>query len=202
MNLRRASAFTVVLVIHLALLVLMSWQYRREPSPPESQDFVGTWIALTLDPTPRASGNLTPRQTVLPPFIPVPIEVPEVAPITVPAADTRTAIDWMTEAHTSAVAVSVPSKVRSLGQFPEVGSSEAPSPAQIVHHAGESYRDSDGNHVAWVNDDCYVVSELPPLGTPDVLARMIPTHTVCRNQSGPEGELFRDLDAYKKRHPQ
>ena len=200
MNLRRASAFTVVLVIHLALVVFMSRQYRREPSSAEPQDFVGTWIALTLDPTPRASGNLTPRQTVLPPFIPVQIEVPEVAPITVP--DASTAIDWMTEAHTSAVAVSVPSKVRSLGQLPEVGSSEKPPPAQIVHHAGESYRDSDGNHVAWVNDNCYVVSELPPLGTPDVLARMIPTHTVCRDQSAPEGELFRDLDAYKKRHPQ
>jgi hypothetical protein len=202
MNLRRASVFTVVLVIHIMLLLLAHRQSRHEPSPAEPQDFVSTWITLPNDPTPRTSANLTLQQKLLPPVIPIQIEAPDIAPIAPPATDTSAAVDWMAEAHQSAIAISEPSRVRDLGHFPETVSSEAPRPPQVVHHAGESYRDSDGNHVAWVNDNCYIISEQPPLGTPDVFARMAPTRTVCKHPSVPEGELFKDMEAYKKSHPQ
>lgn len=75
-------------------------------------------------------------------------------------------------------------------------------PPEAIHRAGESYRDANGNNVAWVTDDCYVISAAPPLGTPDVFSRMTPTRTVCMNRSAPEGQLFKDLEAYKKYHPE
>jgi len=55
----------------------------------------------------------------------------------------------------------------------------------------------------WVSDRCYIVAEPAPLGTPDVIARSRVTRTVCTTPHGPwEGELFKDLPAYKKYHPQ
>ena len=94
------------------------------------------------------------------------------------------------------------SKTRNLGHFPDVDSSMESHPPEAIHRAGESYRDANGDNVAWVTDNCYVISAAPPLGTPDVFARMTPTRTVCIHPSAPEGQLFKDLQAYKKYHPE
>jgi hypothetical protein len=44
------------------------------------------------------------------------------------------------------------------------------------------------------------VSGVPPIGLADVLARSMPTTTVCQDNSPPPRELFKDLPAYLKYH--
>jgi len=121
--------------------------------------------------------------------------------VPIPPTDAGRAIDWTVEAERAAAALSNAPKPREFGAFPRADSQEMPAHPTPAHHAGEQYRDPYGNTVVWVSDRCYVVSERAALGMPGVLAQSRPTHTVCVDPRGPEGELFKDLPAYKKYHP-
>jgi hypothetical protein len=114
-----------------------------------------------------------------------------------------TAIDWVAEARRAAAAAAVTGarRVREFGRNP-ADSGHAPLRSLPAHEAGEQYRTEDGAWIVWVSDRCYIVSEVPPLGLPQVLARSIPTRTVCQGDSEPRGDLFKDLPAYQKYHPQ
>ena len=145
---------------------------------------------------------LAPLPTMAQIAISVQIEPPEIEPILVPSEDTRETIDWAMEAHRAATATQDAPKTREFGSYPKAGSSGELQHREPTHRAGESDRDINGDKVFWVSDNCFVVSEAPPLGTPDVFARMAPTRTACIEPRAPEGELFKDSSAYKKYHPQ
>lgn len=183
LNLRRGIAFAMVLVVHVVLLTIAAIESRGRYFQSPAQDFLTTWVIVPSDPTPRASRGPLPLQALSLPINEVQIEVPDLASVHIPTEEEGSAIDWTLEAQRSATAVSNAPRFREFGHIPATDPSEGTRHPQVTRHAGEAYRDSDGNHVAWVNDDCYVISDLPPLGTPDVFSRMKPTRTVCVDRS-------------------
>jgi len=106
---------------------------------------------------------------------------------TLPSAP-RTSIEWDAEAARAAAAVAGRPKIHEFGHIPEGAILAAPH-SMSAHQAGDQYRDLDG-WVVWVSDSCYLVSGIPPLGVPDVIARSIPTRTVCRDDSKPSEAVF------------
>lgn len=152
-----------------------------------------------------------------PPLAPPPLGgisspiAPIVEPITVaPPASVATsraggAVDWNAAATRAATRALVHHKHISFG-FPPGGTSAimlgVPSPHTPAHHAAESDRTIQGGDVEWTSDRCYVESDAPLPGEPDIIKRARVTHFSCLPPPGPDpGELFKSLPAYKKHHP-
>jgi len=200
-GLRRGIAFAAVVALH-AGLVILTVAFRTPTSPSASTEFITALIFLTAPLPPVTSSNrrrpqvaneTPPAAAVEPPTTPPPV-------IGFPlGADT--AIDWAAEARRAAAVVTGARKVREFGRNP-ADSGQAPQRSSPAHQAGEQYRTEDGAWIVWVSDRCYIVSEVPPLGLPQVLARSIPARTVCQGDAEPRSDLFKHLPAYKKYHPQ
>lgn len=203
---RRPGAAAVALALNAALGLALYLSFRT-PGALDSSDSVSTLIWLPLHaPRPeqtkprelkmRRTMARRPRASVesLSPL------VPSTAPIAAPVA--RAPVDWWAEAERvvrdrlrDAERASVPSGRIDLHLDPR---RDAPA-----HHAGESYRDEFGDKVVWVSDKCYMVSAPPLPGMPPTLAAARGTRTVCPgDSSAPRGDLFKDLPAYRKYHPE
>jgi hypothetical protein len=201
-SLRNGFGFIAVLVTHVAIVSVVILTSRIRYSQLPARDFVSTWIPLSTAPAPKFS---TPKPLSRTPSFtidPIQIEPPKIESLPSPAVETGRAVDWTMEAQRAVTAQSSAPKTRELGAHPRADSHREQQYPPAAHQAGEEYRDAYGDTVVWLNDRCYVVSESPALGAPDVLARSQPTHTVCVDPSAPEGELFKSLPAYKRYHPQ
>lgn len=200
-GLRRGIALAAVVGLH-AGLVILTVALRTPTSPPASTEFITALIFLSAPLPPVASSNRRRPQVANETSPVAPREPPTTPP---PVAGfpigADTAIDWVAEARRAAAAVTDARKVREFGRNP-AESGQAPLRSSPAHEAGEQYRTEDGAGIVWVSERCYIVSEVPPLGLPQVLARSIPTRTVCQGDSEPRSDLFKDLPAYKKYHPQ
>ncbi len=200
-GLRRGIAFAAVVALH-AGLVILTVAFRTPTSPSASTEFITALIFLTAPLPPVTSSNRRRPQVAneTPPAAPV--EPPTIPPPVIGfplGADT--AIDWAAEARRAAAVVTGARKVREFGRNP-ADSGQAPQRSSPAHEAGEQYRTEDGAWIVWVSDRCYIVSEVPPLGLPQVLARSIPARRVCQRDAEPRSDLFKHLPAYKKYHPQ
>jgi hypothetical protein len=198
-NLRRTGALAVVLVVHIALIAVVVFSFRAPHASSPVRDFISTWIALPTVAVARPSGPRHSQQAPSSPISPIQIELPKVDSVPIPPEDSGGIVDWAEEARTEGANLHDVPKTREFGIFPRA-QFDGPTPYGPTHRAGESSRDAEGNKTLWVTDSCYIVSEAPPLGAPDVLARMQPTHMGCVDHSAPEGELFKDSSAYKKYH--
>ncbi len=155
-------------------------------------------LALTFLDLP----SQTPQAPALPgkpPFSPARSTAITLPPMT--PAEAQGPVDWHAEAQQAVRATGV-RPARPLDANPATRAGTAPGGPDIaVHHAGEQYRDADGTAIVFVSDHCFVASPAPPLGTPDVIARALPTRTVCRGDPGwSRGDLFKDLPAYGRYH--
>jgi len=196
--LRRGIAFAAVVALHVGLVITLTFAL-RPPIRSSSTDFVSALISLPARPaptTPEQRPQIPKTAAVLVPVEPITTPVPE---IRLPNGEAA-AVDWGEEARHAAAMTGAP-KVREFGRTPKSDFEQESHPGP-VHAAGEQYRDEYGDFIVWVSDRCYIVSAVPPLGLADVLVRSIPTRTVCQDDSGPRGDLFNDLQAYKKNHPQ
>jgi len=115
------------------------------------------------------------------------------------------AIDWNAAANRAATQALAHHKRISFG-FPPGGKSAiilgVPSPHTPAHYAGESDRMAGGGSIEWTSDRCYVESDPPMPGEPDIIKRTRITHSNCLPPPGPDpGELFKSLPAYRKLHP-
>lgn len=196
----RTVAFTIVVAGHAGLLLILMLALDARTRPRALAGPVGTLILLSLPVPPdrRLRRNVSETAPIeplaLPPIPPPDIQLPD---------DAHTSIDWLAEARRAAAVATAAPRTRSFGESPKAPAWLAPSRSSPNHRAGEQYRLETGESVVWVSDRCYIVSEPPPLGMPDVLARSLGTRTVCQAPPGPrEGELFKDLPAYKKYHSQ
>ena len=198
-NPQRAGALGVVLAIHIALIAVVVVSFRGPHSSSPIQDIIGTWIALPTVSVARPSGLWHSQQAPSSPISPIQIELPKVESVPILSEDSGGIVDWAEEARTEGANLRDGPKTSEFGVFPRA-QFDGPAPSGPIHRAGESLRDAEGNKTVWVTDSCYIVSEAPPLGTPDVLARTQPTHMACVDRSAPEGELFKDSSAYKKYH--
>jgi len=175
---------------------------RNPPGLSSPAEFVSTVVLLSALPPP--AGPWTQRRPAtaddVAPLEPVesPIAVlPEISP----PSDTRTGADWASDARRAAAVVTVTSRVRGFGESPEQNFARAGAQRVPAHEPGEQYRTTDGAWVVWTSDHCYLVSDVPPMGLPQVLARSIPTSTVCQGDPESRDDLFKDLPAYEKYHP-
>jgi hypothetical protein len=194
-SLRRTAALGAVIALHGGLLILLI-TLRAPAERPAASGFVSTFVVLSPLPAaaprrerPRASYQLAPVAPVEPPAAPPPVRLPSTP---------DTSIDWDAQAGHAAAAVTAPDEFREFGHGPRTET--GPGPPGPAHQSGEQYRLDTGEWVVWVSDRCYIVAGVPPIGLPDVLARSIPTSTVCRDDSPPPGQLFKELPAYQKYH--
>jgi hypothetical protein len=190
---QRVVAMLAVLLLHVGLVsvVAVALHYHRATAEP---DQAITLVLLALPPG-AAAQQRGPGEA---PFTPAPATAITLPPLAPPPGG---AVDWDAEARKAAARTAEPQK-RPFGHNP---ASEAPqpagTPAMVVHHAGEQYREADGSSIVFVNDRCFVATDAPPPGTPDLIARARPTRTVCRGDPGwSRADLFRDLPAYERYH--
>jgi hypothetical protein len=199
---QRAIALVTVVGLH-GLTISLMVALRNPPRLSSPAEFVGTVVLLSALPPPAGPWSQRRPATAddVAPLEPVesPIAVlPEISP----PGDTRTGADWASDARRAAAAVTVTSRVRGFGESPEENSARTGAQRVPAHAPGEQYRTTDGAWVVWVSDRCYLVSDVPPMGLPQVLARSIPTRTVCQGgDTESRGDLFKDLPAYEKYHP-
>jgi hypothetical protein len=198
-NIRSGAAFAVVAALHVGL-VLMLIIALRTPRPSRGSDFVTTLIFLSPPSAPAVSPKNGRSAFVPAPITPVEPINPAPWQFDLPNVP-NTSIDWDSEGKRAAGAVTRESGVREFGRNPATHADGQKSRPGPPHEAGEQYRLGD-EWIVWVSPGCYIVSSVPPLGMPDVLARSIPTRTVCQDNSKPPGELFKDLPAFRKYHPQ
>lgn len=146
---------------------------------------------------PALSERSAPIETIVEPIT---VAVP-VSPAMRPS---RPAVDWSAAARRAASATLQLPKRMSFG-FPPGGKSAitlgVPSPSSPAHYAGESDRTIDGRRTEWISARCYIISDPPPLGSPDFLKHAGVTRGGCLPPPGPDpGELFKSLPSYKKYH--
>ncbi|HWM68398.1 MAG TPA: hypothetical protein VNO35_17535 [Steroidobacteraceae bacterium] len=134
--------------------------------------------------------------------------LPESLSITDPSAEVsdekQLPVDWQSEAHKAAAAIADSLKVPTEVEDRRKTSSAPPGPRPWhpapAHKAGEEYRTETGEHIVWISDKCYVKASLPIV--PDLIPLHTLSTTVCpRNSGTARGDLFEDLPAYKKLHP-
>lgn len=139
------------------------------------------------------------------PIVPIVEPITVAPPASVAASRAGRAIDW-NAAATRAAARALARHERISFGFPPGGKSAitlgVPSPHTPAHHAGESDRTIEGDHIEWTSDRCYVESDAPLPGEPDIIKRARVTHFGCLPPPAPDpGELFKSLPAYGKYHP-
>jgi hypothetical protein len=195
---RRGIALLAVAAAHAALITALFLGLTQVPRS-SVEEYVSTWVVLpgkSARPRLRAPPARPPLLRVKP----ITIDLPPPAPQLAPGSGDR-GIDWDAEARDAAErALTVPER-HPFGPS-RTGGPRAAHPAPPPHHRGESYRDELGDRIYWVSDRCYLVSEsrLPgALTTPGPAAL---TRTVCVGSDAPSGELFKDLPAYKRYHPE
>jgi hypothetical protein len=192
----RAIALGVVIAAHAGALLILGIELDRRARPVSPAAPVGTLILLSVPPgtTAPSDQRFSGKPLLLPPIAPPDIEIP---------GEVQAPIDWLAEAGRAAEDVTAAPHTRSFGKMPQAPSWLGPSRPGPAHYAGEQYRLDTGESVVWVSDRCYIISEPVPLGMPDVFARSRGTQMACLAPSGsPAGELFKDLPAYRKYHPQ
>lgn len=125
-------------------------------------------------------------------------------PVSPAMRQNRPAVDWNAAARRAAAATLKLPKRMTFG-LPPGGKSTitlgVPSPPSPAHYAGESDRTADGEVTEWISARCYIISDPPPLGSPDFLRHAGVTRSGCLPPPGPDpGELFKSLPSYKKYH--
>jgi hypothetical protein len=197
--LRRAVAIVIVFTIHAVGLLLLV-EFRTKNSAPGANDFTSTLILLPANPPPTAPADKRQSPLVNMSIQPVPLNLPTLESVESPPDTPGPVVDWAAEAQREGTAITDPPKARVFGRIIHPDAEGKALPSTPAHHAGEQYRDPFGQSIVWVSGRCYLVSESAPLGMPQ---GSIPTKTICAGDSGESrGDLFKDLSAYKKRHPQ
>jgi hypothetical protein len=192
----RSVALVAVVLVHVGLVKVLGFAMRNRPGAVPLEP-VTTLIALDIPPAapePRLPESRKPTFAAPSTAITVP---------PLPAQLPTGQVDWGAAARGAATDVGQAPTPRSLDHNPATDAPSAPSsPAVVVHHAGEQYRDpADGTSIVYVSDHCYIASSPAPTGTADVIARARSTRTVCKGDPGwSRPDLFRDLPAYEKYH--
>jgi hypothetical protein len=205
-SLRRYLTFVLVLVFHVALIAALM---RFSKTLPLSAS-VSAPLELIILPSPaKPSSRLAP----LKPnsfHVETKTESPPSSAITLPrtiapAETSDSPIDWAGEAQKAAGDAASPApEARSFSHdFP--GKSDRPPKAIFdepqEHHAGEQFRTDDGRWVVYVSDDCYQMSD--PFRSANASSNGMGVQTYCKGKSKtPRGDLFDELPAYKKLHPE
>lgn len=198
----RCGALLAVLTLHVAVLtgLVIASKTRlltRPAAPPIELLILPRNTAPTIPPPPPTSSERRKKITATP-VVPPPDALSVVAPNAaseVPGPP----IDWAEEAHDAAASIAQGAPIPSgPNPTPSPNSPFAPPPA---HHKGEQIPTSDGRWIVYVTDDCYQVSKSMTSIT-NATNNGMGLQTYCTRRSNkPRGDLFDQLPAYKKLHP-
>jgi hypothetical protein len=125
------------------------------------------------------------------------------SPELVPAVGTfGVPIDWADQAHTVAASAVANTDPHEGGLPPNLTAPQKSIfPEPPSHHAGEQHRLDTGEWIVFISDNCYQFSSAIPTA-PTALANGIGQSTFCLDNSNtPRGDLFDQLPAYKRYHP-
>jgi hypothetical protein len=108
-------------------------------------------------------------------------------------------IDWSQEARNAAA--SIAKGAPALDDTNPVLQSNSPFAAPPAHHKGEQIPTADGRWMVYITDDCYQLSKSMTSIT-NATNNGMGLQTYCNRRSNkPRGDLFEQLPAYKKLHP-
>jgi len=196
-------AFLAVVALHavmLAILVLTSGV--PDLVAPQTQSIELMYLSSSRVPGLRLAGALPQRSSADNAIaLTSPVLTAPPLPGEPPAADNGgPTVDWAEEAQRVADAAA-----KGLAGSASEGAKSAAPPAgagwwqQPQHHVGDQFKTDTGDWIVWTSSKCFVVAS--------ALLRVLTTGvalpvTYCPgDSSGPRGDLFAQLAAYKKLHP-
>jgi len=111
-------------------------------------------------------------------------------------------IDWADQAHAVADTIAANTDAREGHLAPDLTTPQKSIfPEAPAHHAGEQHRLDTGEWIVFISDNCYQISSAIP-AVPTALDNGIGQSTFCLDNSNtPRGDLFDQLPAYKRYHP-
>jgi hypothetical protein len=130
-----------------------------------------------------------------------PLDLPTPLPRSAGEADGGPWVNWEEEAHRAADAHANESSMQTpnYDSPPSAGSSWFPPPA---HHAGDEIHLGGGETMVFTSSRCYQIVKAIPMITNGINNGLgSPTYCIPSAKE-PRGDLFKDLRAYKKLHPE
>jgi hypothetical protein len=113
------------------------------------------------------------------------------------AGDAAPHIDWAQQAETVAADSA---KIDSAPEIPG-RSGKSPFTPPPTHHSGDEFVTTSGDRAVFINDHCYQVSKVFS-DAPNGISNGMGLQTYCiRPSNKARGDLFDQLSAYKKLHP-
>jgi hypothetical protein len=198
----RYFALLIVFALHVALVIALIVAAKTRvlftpvPNPIELLLLSPNTVPQTAPPPALAS---RPKK-VTPPAVP-PSSAITIEPSAAPVENVGPLVDWAQEAQDVAAGIAKKSSAErrhDIASAPPPGSPFAPPP---VHHKGEQFPTADGQWIVFVSDDCYQVSKSITSVT-NATNNGMGLQTYCNRRSKtPRGDLFEQLPAYKKLHP-
>jgi hypothetical protein len=200
----RWVALACVIALHVSIIVVLARvQVQHSVEPLYLPLLILPSITGPVEPpADRRSSKRNARA------LPVSTDVPPATPLSpsgIPSVQQQAPIDWAEEAKQAAIALTGKDSRSTATPTPFASgvsgtNSWFPSPA---HRAGDQYTDASGERVVWISDTCYQVSGSSLLTVPELFSKAMLPKTICpSNSRKPRGDLFKDLSAYKKYHPE
>lgn len=197
----RYAVLLGVLTLHVAVLtgLVLAAKTRLHATPaatPIELLVLPQNVAPTAPPTPTSPDRR--KKVTAAPLPPPPDALTAIAPnSTSDVAGPQ--MDWSQEAHD--VAANIARSAPALEETRPSILSNSPFAAPPPHHRGEQIPTADGRWMVFVSEDCYQLSK-------DITHITNATNTgvaiqiYCNRRSKePRGDLFKQLPAYKKYHP-
>jgi hypothetical protein len=196
----RYAALLGVLALHVAVLtgMLIAANTRTTPAAiPIELLVLPQNVAPTVPPTPTSSDR---RKRVTAALRSPP---PDALTVTTPNPTSEVAgplVDWSQEAHN--VAENIARTVPALDETKPFARSDSPFAEPSAHHKGEQIPTADGRWMVFVSDNCYQLSKEITHIT-NATNTGVKIQTYCNRRSNePRGDLFNQLPAYKRHHPE
>jgi hypothetical protein len=198
----RYASWAAVVTLHIAVLTAIFLAPKTRIATPTA---MAPTELLTLPRSVRRQGPIPAPSLVTPDLqvrpLPLPPMTPSDAIAEIPAADgndSGTTIDWVQAALDAAA------------RFAERGNNEptaaeptaiSPFPRAAPHHKGEQIPTAEGRSMVFVSENCYQLSkEITYIENKTNAGKKIQIYCNRRSKT-PRGDLFEQLPAYKRLHP-
>jgi hypothetical protein len=198
----RYASWAAVVILHIAVLTALFLAPKTHIATPTA---MAPTELLTLPRSVRRQERIPPPSLVTPDLQIRPQPLPPMTPsdaiteiLTADGNDPGQAIDWAQAALDAAA------------RFAERGNNEptaaeptaiSPFPRAAPHHKGEQIPTAEGRSMVFVSEDCYQFSkEITYIENKTNTGKKIQTYCNRRSKT-PRGDLFEQLAAYKRLHP-
>jgi hypothetical protein len=150
---------------------------------------------------PLPSTALTDRPRKAISMTPQPATAVATESLVAPTDEAGPPVDWAQEALSVAAGMAKEGSAERRQESALIPSAKSPFALPPAHHKGDQYPTADGQWVVFVSDDCYQVSKSITAVT-NASNNGMGLQTYCtRHSKKPGGDLFDQLPAYEKLHP-